>query len=312
MWSVHTTKGSLLHRKNRRILLTLDSPSGSLTWVTAAPFIVSGLAAAWSHNQGHMCLCPIVLTPPVTLSEDSRFYTRLWSSHSRHWNRRQICQKNLLICFMEKGKPVMKLSLLQKGGASSHQKGCHAGQEGGNRKGASPWDSPGSPPQAETRPRDHVGPGHPHSVVKGKDTRPSQSRPRESSGVESPAGWSWPHCHFLLTLGHCDAPQQQFLHLWRGALGTEGGFSLLHTQDVILLLPSQGEKRTSCVCVHVCIHIYIYMHIYFEMYNVYWTLDIYYIYIEHNMYCTNMLYVHIYIHVSMCVYLAVPSLHSCS
>ena len=53
MWSVHTAKGSLLHRKDRRILLTLDSPSGSLTWVMAAPFIVSGLTAARSHNQGH-------------------------------------------------------------------------------------------------------------------------------------------------------------------------------------------------------------------------------------------------------------------
>lgn len=300
MWSVHTTKGSLLHRKNRRILLTLDSPSGSLTWVTAAPFIVSGLAAARSHNQGDMCLCPIVLTPPVTLSEDSRFYTRLWSSHSRHWNRRQICQKNLLICFMEKGKPVMKLSLLQKGGASSHQKGCHAGQEGGNRKGASPWDSPGSPPQAETRPRDHVGPGHPHSVVKGKDTRPSQSRPRESSGVESPAGWSWPHCHFLLTLGHCDAPQQQFLHLWRGALGTEGGFlSFTLRTSYCSFLPKVKKE------LHVCVYMYVYTYTYIctyilkcIMYIGHW---IYIIYISNTTCIVPICYMCTYTYMCLCV-----------
>lgn len=54
---------------------------------------------------------------------------------------------------MEKGKAVAKLSLLQKGGASSHQKGCHVGQGGGNRKSASPRDSSGSPPQADTQPQ---------------------------------------------------------------------------------------------------------------------------------------------------------------
>lgn len=51
------------------------------------------------------------------------------------------------------------------------------------------------------------------------------------------------------------------------------------------------------------------------MYNGYWILDIYYIcyiYIKHDMYCIYILYVHTYIHVSMCVYLVVPSLHSCS
>lgn len=300
MWSVQTAKGSLLHRKARRILLTLDAPSGSLTWVMAAPFIVSGLAAARSHDQGHrgpICLYPIVLTPPVTLSEDSQFYTRLWSSHSRHWNRRQICQKNLFIYFMEKGKAVAKLSLLQKGGASSHQKGCHAGPGGGDRKSASPRDPPGSPPQADTQPQ-RPRPRAPTVLSRGKT--PALRR----ADLESPvmgAGCSWPHCLFLLTLGHWDAPQQQFLHLWRGALGTEEGFSLLHTQDATLLLPSQGEKRTSSVCVHVCIHIYIYMHISFEIYNVYWTLGIYIYNISNTICIVPICYMCTHTYMCLCV-----------
>lgn len=159
MWSVHTEKGSLLyllHRKDRKLLLTLDTASGSLTWVMAVPFIVSGLAAARSHDQGHR-------RPPLSLPHSSdtacnsvRRLTVLYPSSELSFqalkSKTDVSEESFHLLH-GKGQGRDEAEPSAEGRGLFPQKRCHVGQKGGNRNGASPRDSLGCPQQAETRPQ---------------------------------------------------------------------------------------------------------------------------------------------------------------
>lgn len=181
-WSVHTEKGSLLymlHRKDRRLLLTLDTASGSLTWVMAVPFIVSGLAAAQSHDQGHR-------RPPLSLPHSSdaacnsvRRLTVLYPSSELSFQALKLktdVSEESFHLLHGKGQGRDEAEPSAEGRGLFPQKRCHVGQKGGNRNGASPQDSLGCPQQAETRPQ-RPKPRAPTQCCPGEDTRPSQSRP---------------------------------------------------------------------------------------------------------------------------------------
>ena len=132
-------------------------------------------------------------------------------------------------------------------------------------------------------------------------------------------GRSWLHCHFLLTLGCWDAPQQQFLHLQGGSHGYWGrvcspSHSGGHTAPSFLKL-KKNFMWCVCISVYTHIHTYIYKHI---LKYIYWTLNIYYIHNISNTICIvqiYVIYVHIHacvcMHVCICAYLMDPDLHSC-
>lgn len=170
MWCVQTAKGSLLHRKDKRILLTLDAPSGSLTWVMAAPFIVSGLAAASGHDQGHrgpICLYPIVLTHTCnSVRRLTVLYPSLELSFQALKSKTDMSKESFHY-FMEKRQGSGEAQPSAEGrGLFPPEKGCHAGPGGATGKcfsTRSTWLSP-----KQTRNHSDHGPERPQCCQGGR------------------------------------------------------------------------------------------------------------------------------------------------
>ena len=297
----------MLHRKDRRLLLTLDTASGSLTWVTAVSFIVSGLAAARSHDQGHR-------RPPLSLPHSSDtacnsvrrltvLYPSLELSFQALKSKTDVSEQSFHLLH-GKGQGRDEAEPSAEGRGLFPQKRCHVGQKGGNRNGASPRDSLGCPQQAETRPQ-RPKPRAPTQCCPGEDTRPSQGRPGgprmgRAEGAHTVISCQHWATGMLLNRNSCISEGEPWV-LRRGFLS----FTL--RMPYCSFLPKVEKEPRVCVHMYVYTYTYIYSYILKCIMDIgYWIYIIYVIYVIYRTQYVLYLYT-ICAHIHTCVYVCVLS-----